>query len=81
MIGEVEHDGSWEIPNEYKSHHTPEKFEVFVRLREIYQNLLYSVDQLSDLTSVGHEDLQAGVLKQVTPGEYGPDLTEHPLPV
>lgn len=31
------------------------------------------------LTPVGHEDLQASVLEQVSPGEDRSDLTEHPL--
>lgn len=33
------------------------------------------------LTSVGHEDLQAGILQQVAPGEHGSDFTEHPFAV
>lgn len=33
------------------------------------------------LTSVGHEDLQASVLQQVTSGKHGSDLTEHPFAV
>lgn len=31
------------------------------------------------LTPVGHEDLQCGVLQEVTSGEYGPDLCEQPF--
>lgn len=33
------------------------------------------------LTSVGHKDLQACVLKQVSSGEHGSDFTEHPFAV
>lgn len=33
------------------------------------------------LTSVGHKDLQGGVLQEVTSGEDGPDLCKQPLAV
>lgn len=36
---------------------------------------------LGRLTSVGHEDLQSGVLQQVASGEHSSDFTEHPFAV
>lgn len=36
---------------------------------------------LGGLTSVGHEDLQPGVLQQVASGEHSSDFAEHPFAV
>lgn len=38
-----------------------------------------TVLESNHLTSVGHEDLQAGVLEKITSGEDSPNLTEHPF--
>lgn len=43
--------------------------------------LLFWIKYDSAHTSVGHEDLQASILQQVTPSKHGSDLTEHPFPM